>query len=808
MTSPGGTRTIKLKLDGDASGVITLGRQGERALLGVDQQVDKTARGATKLDRSFGTASRSVLRDLERMEKEAWESGNGMDKAFTTSVRSMREEIQRLSAEGRRTGATLDSQLGGALRNVKKQADDLRDSMNDGDGGGGFLDDLLGDFATGKGAATAAGAGIGALLWKGLQNEWAENKVGGLIAAQTGAAEGSAGKLGDVAGDAFTDQFADSVEEAGAAVTSLFQNKLADTSTPEAALERLTKRVLVLSQTTGEEANEISRATRQMLVTDLAGNVSEAQDIIQQATEKGLNSAGDLFDTLTEYGTSFRVLGLKGPEALGLVSQAMDAGARDTDQAADALKEFGIRAQDMSVTSRRGFQTLGLDAESMGRRIAAGGDSAKAALQDTLNRLRDMPPSVERSQAAVDLFGAKAEDLGEALYNMDLDDAAVQFGDFAGSVLDASARISEGQSGWDKFGRGIGIVTDKIGEFFSFLGDGEVSTNPMKELLFGMAEAKDRFLESGDTSGLDEIVAKYPEMSAVVKQFIADNRGQVESTKELNDETRDYIGTLDEYISKKREAADGVMGLAEASAGWYESLDAATAAIAENGATLDQTTEKGRNNQRALFDVADSALSVAEAMTTQGKSVDEVNAYLTTAQGQFVATARQMGLGEQAALDLARQLGLIPANVGTTYNFKMGVNTPAGLQSVLSAMDRIRANPVLSQDYYLYTHAVQGGGGSIRDYQSSYQGGGGRATGGPVWGGEWYRINERGEEWFKAPNSGGTVIPNREVARSSGDVSVSVFIGGEEFRGMIRQEIRENNRSIKRGATAGTGRSR
>ncbi|MBR7518183.1 hypothetical protein KC217_21165, partial [Mycobacterium tuberculosis] len=88
------------------------------------------------------------------------------------------------------------------------------------------------------------------------------------------------------------------------------------------------------------------------------------------------------------YPSLFQRLGLSGEEALGLVSQGMKAGARNSDLAADALKEFQIRATDASELSASGFEALGLNAEDMTNKIVQGGASARDGLAEGLTKLR------------------------------------------------------------------------------------------------------------------------------------------------------------------------------------------------------------------------------------------------------------------------------------------------------------------------------------------------------------------------------------------------------------------------------------
>src|SRR5690606_28075664 len=115
-------------------------------------------------------------------------------------------------------------------------------------------------------------------------------------------------------------------------------------------------------------------------------------------------------------------------------SQAIKAGARDSDKAADAIKEFAIRAIDGSDTTKEGFKGIGLSASRMSGMIAKGGKSAREGLDITLDRLRKVKHPAKRAEYAVALFGTQAEDLGDALYAMDVDKASKDFGKFGGSA--------------------------------------------------------------------------------------------------------------------------------------------------------------------------------------------------------------------------------------------------------------------------------------------------------------------------------------------------------------------------------------
>lgn len=283
-------------------------------------------------------------------------------------------------------------------------------------------------------AVTAAAAATGAALIVGLNGAIQRDASNSKLAAQLGASPALAAKLGDAAGKLYAGNFGENMEEINNALRGVFQNGLAGAETASADIQRVGANVINLGALLEEDADRITSAVSQMLRTGMAKSADEAFDLLAVATQKGVNKSQDLLDTINEYGTQFRILGLDGPHALGLLSQAIQAGARDSDTAADALKEFAIRAVDGSTLSAEGFKTLGLDAKQMGLDVSAGGDRAANALDVTLDRLRDIPDPVLRGQTAVALFGTKAEDLGKALFAMDASKATQALGDVAGAA--------------------------------------------------------------------------------------------------------------------------------------------------------------------------------------------------------------------------------------------------------------------------------------------------------------------------------------------------------------------------------------
>lgn len=292
-------------------------------------------------------------------------------------------------------------------------------------------------------AAAAGGLLVGAALMGGVQSMIDSSKPIALLQAQLGAGGDVAKDVGEAAGKLYARGVVGSLEEATGAIRAVWQNGLVDEDATQAEIEAVGAKLSNLAMIAEDEAGNVSNAVKQMIRNGLVKDANEAFDVLTTGVQRGVNKSGDLFDTFNEYGTQFRQLGLDGATSMGLMNQAIKGGARDADTAADALKEFAIRAIDGSTTSAAGFKALGLDAEKMTAQIAKGGPQASAGLGTVLDRLKAMKDPVKQNAAAVALFGTKAEDLGKALFSMDVDTATKSLGDLSGSAEKAGNTLEQ-----------------------------------------------------------------------------------------------------------------------------------------------------------------------------------------------------------------------------------------------------------------------------------------------------------------------------------------------------------------------------
>ncbi|WP_327254086.1 phage tail tape measure protein [Streptomyces sp. NBC_01244] len=367
-----------------------------------------------------------------------------MAKPVTITLLGDESDLAASLERGAADVTAFADQVEAALREATEEAANLGDAVAEGADEAGQEVSTFGERF--GGAALLAGAAIGAGLAAGISEALDQEKGSDLLAAQVGATPAQAKELGKAAGEVYAAGYGESVADANEALKGLWREGLVPADATADELAKVSKTAMDVASVLGDDVGPVSTAVGQMLKTGLAKDATEAFDILTAGAQNGANKAEDLADTFNEYGTQFRKLGLDGKTAMGLISQGLQGGARDADIVADAFKEFSIRAIDGSKTTADGFKAIGLNAETMAAQIAKGGPSAEKALGLTLDKLRAMKDPAERSAAAVNLFGTQAEDLGDALYALDVDTAVQKLGKVDGAAKAAGDTMHDNAS--------------------------------------------------------------------------------------------------------------------------------------------------------------------------------------------------------------------------------------------------------------------------------------------------------------------------------------------------------------------------
>ena len=231
------------------------------------------------------------------------------------------------------------------------------------------------------------------------------------FAAATGTATEEMGKYQDIINDVYKDNFGESMNDVADAMAKVKQNM---SYLQDGTLGAITEYAITLSDTMGYDVAESTRAA-DTLIKNFGVSANEAFNLIAQGSQNGLDFSGEMMDSINEYSVQFGKLGMDAEDMFNIMAAGAQNGAFNLDKIGDAVKEFSIRAIDGSDTTIAGFEALGLNADTMAAKFAAGGDGAKDAFDQVVQGLAAMEDPVAQSAAGVNLFGTMWEDLGPSV---------------------------------------------------------------------------------------------------------------------------------------------------------------------------------------------------------------------------------------------------------------------------------------------------------------------------------------------------------------------------------------------------------
>lgn len=380
----------------------------------VDEMSDKMSRMADsgrdmmKQWEQAGEATNSAFDDISSGVSRATSAVDGV----ASSVDDIRGAANRASSSVNNLSGSMDD-YGSAAREAASETDDLARateevSDNADDAGSSGVDAINGIAGALAGAGiTAKVAEIAAAVYD-LADSFSEAEK--TVIAQTGATGQELDNLMDSSLNVFASSSAESLNDVAASMTTV---QTATKLTGD-ALEEATQSALTLESALGLEVSETTR-TAGALMKNFGIEAQQAYDIIAAGAQQGANQNGDLLDVLNEYSAQYAALGLSAEEFISSLVDGADAGVFSVDKVGDAVKEFNIRVKDGSDTTTEAFEMLGMNADTMAARFAAGGETARTAFFEVVNALDSMADPIEKNTAAVNLFGTMYEDLGAGI---------------------------------------------------------------------------------------------------------------------------------------------------------------------------------------------------------------------------------------------------------------------------------------------------------------------------------------------------------------------------------------------------------
>lgn len=708
---------VKQKVDGDAKGALGAMDRVEaeakkivsaKTMATVDANIDRAESSLTKVQERLDylrsvDGEMEVTADIKKAEAAIKQITRRRD-ALVSAKESMVVDADTSPAEAALDGLADDAGAAGA-----EGGDAAGEGLGDG------IIEALKAIPVAGGiilAGVAIGKAFTSAIRDGLDVELREDE----LAARTGLDAETVAKIGRAAGEAYASNWGESIRDNLTTAQSAIQGGLLDPNATKQATQNMIESLSGVSDIIGEEIPRVTRSTMQLLRTGLAKDSAEAFDIIVKGQQAGLNVSEDWLDTIDEYSTQWRKLGLDGGQVLGLLSQGVKAGARDTDLAADALKEFSIRAIDGSESTKAGFDAIGLSAKDMAEKIAAGGPGAAEALDLTLDKLRAIEDPAARSAAAVQLFGTQAEDLGDALYAMDLTTATDQLGTLAGTAKNAMDTLGDNTaSSIESAQRNIELAADGIkGALAEAFGPQldqaatwvQANRGPLMEFIAavinGALDIGEGFINglASATEGVGEFTAgPLADIVDGVASLLngldkipgVDLGDAVDSLHGLSDQMRDAddaaagvadtmrTNLIENGLDPARERMNGFLDPLIADAYVHDSLVATSAAIDTVGLSADGTSMSlddmavsadGSSTSNELLNEQLKTVSsgLAEqllAAQNAGEGQDELVGRYNATRDALVNQLQQMGLTKEQAQLLADTYLSIPGSVNT-----------------------------------------------------------------------------------------------------------------------------------------------
>ena len=443
-------------------GFDELETKARRSYLAMQDAAEKVAAAERKHEaaRERGAANTEAL--ARRVERARLDEIQAIERA-TQAYRDYEQAAQSAGEEGSRS--FVDG-MRGAVGQAGGLGQDFADGLMGGFAGAGVASRLAGLAVPGAGWV-AAGLTAGLALAQGVSQGLESLQAKDLFQARLGIDESTMAQYGQAAGAAYADMWGASVQDNLRAVQFAVQGGVISPGASDEEIQSTIANMQTLAAVMEVDVQEAARATGQLIRGGFASSGEEAADIIASGFQNGLDIAGDWLDTVTEYTTQFRKLGLDGSDALGLIQQGLQGAARDSDVVADSLKEFSIRSVDGSELTAEGFAALGLNADDMAARFLKGGESARQAFGVTLGAIRSLDDPIQQALTWQALFGTQWEDMGDAINQMDLATARSEFGSTEGAISSMTSELSEHTNQWDVLGRNIDATFSKFKEWLA-----------------------------------------------------------------------------------------------------------------------------------------------------------------------------------------------------------------------------------------------------------------------------------------------------------------------------------------------------
>ena len=291
--------------------------------------------------------------------------------------------------------------------------------------------------------ATAA-AGATAAITASIATALGQEKSSDRLAASLGATPAVAEKYGKIAGNLYAGAWGESMDDVNHAIESVASSFKGLSG---AGLEKVTIQAMDFASIFETDLPRATAIASTVMKSGLAKSATEAFDLMTAASQRVPAALReDIGDAAEEYGQFFKSLGFSGEEAFGVLVKGAEKGQYGIDKAGDAIKEFTIRATDMSTSTKDAYKSIGVDAGRVTSLLLNGGDGAKVAFKAILDGLVNIKDPAKQAQQAIALFGTPLEDLNATeipAFLKSLKSGTKGMKDWKGSIDEAGATLND-----------------------------------------------------------------------------------------------------------------------------------------------------------------------------------------------------------------------------------------------------------------------------------------------------------------------------------------------------------------------------
>ena len=325
-------------------------------------------------------------------------------------------------------------------------------------------------------------------------------------------------------------------------------------------------------------------------------------------------------------------------------------------KASGSFGKFALPAAGLALTMSGVADDIGLSNTAMLSMAGPWGVAAGVVLdlKSAYDGLNDSIDSINAAAASgdLDLLTAKITETKAKL--ADLQDTsgteAVTKGFLQAIGLSALANPQED----------IGRLTGKTGELEDALSNAEKSAR-------ALSEAEGDVAESGHAA------------VGPLRFLRIANEQNAEAATE-------HAAAINDAVEAMRSMREEALRARNAELDYQASIDDANKALKENGRTVDKTTDKGRDNLRALY-------NLAGAWNGQSDVIKSNSGRLREARQNFIDTATAMGMAKGEARKLSRELFEIPTK--RQIDITVDANkADATLRALKARMDAIQSKTV------------------------------------------------------------------------------------------------------------------